>query len=233
MIVEGQNALTNKKLALMNDMTYQDLQDKITGLRGYVELANEATTDAERAAYAEKQTRLLTEIDRMIKNCKDYEQMGVNRPQWMSVATSIRIAASIVSQGPGVSVESDVGDLEVYSDPLIEKIFFNLIDNADRHAQNLTRIRFSVKIQKDELVLTCEDDGCGIPEGKRKMLFNRGTGAFSGFGLFFVRECLSMNTMTIHENGEPGKGARFEITVPKGLYRFPPEGGEGVPKRPA
>jgi len=26
--------------------------------------------------------------------------------------------------------------------------------------------------------------------------------------------------MSIAETGEPGKGARFEITVPKGMYRF-------------
>jgi hypothetical protein len=26
--------------------------------------------------------------------------------------------------------------------------------------------------------------------------------------------------MTIAETGEPGKGARFEIAVPKGAYRF-------------
>jgi hypothetical protein len=28
--------------------------------------------------------------------------------------------------------------------------------------------------------------------------------------------------MTIRENGEPGKGARFEILVPKGAFRFTP-----------
>ena len=39
-------------------------------------------------------------------------------------------------------------------------------------------------------------------------------------GLFFVREILDLTGITIRETEKPGKGARFEITVPKGMYRF-------------
>jgi hypothetical protein len=38
--------------------------------------------------------------------------------------------------------------------------------------------------------------------------------------LFFTQEILSITGITITENGTPGKGARFEITVPKSSYRF-------------
>jgi hypothetical protein len=38
--------------------------------------------------------------------------------------------------------------------------------------------------------------------------------------LFLIREILSITGITIDENGEPGRGARFEITVPNGTYRF-------------
>jgi len=40
------------------------------------------------------------------------------------------------------------------------------------------------------------------------------------FGLYPMREILSITGITITETGEPGKGTRFEITVPKGGYRF-------------
>jgi len=39
-------------------------------------------------------------------------------------------------------------------------------------------------------------------------------------GLFLGGEILAITGITITENGTPGKGARFEITVPKGMYRF-------------
>jgi len=40
------------------------------------------------------------------------------------------------------------------------------------------------------------------------------------FGLYLMGEILSITGITITENGTPGKGARFEIMVPKGAYRF-------------
>jgi signal transduction histidine kinase len=52
------------------------------------------------------------------------------------------------------------------------------------------------------------------------MIFDRGFGKHTGFGLFLSREILAITGITITENGEPGKGARFEIVVPKGAYRF-------------
>jgi hypothetical protein len=33
------------------------------------------------------------------------------------------------------------------------------------------------------------------------------------------REILAITGLSIKENGEPGKGARFEIVVPNGAYR--------------
>jgi hypothetical protein len=41
----------------------------------------------------------------------------------------------------------------------------------------------------------------------------------TGFHLFFVHDILDISDMKIQETGEPGKGVRFEISVPAGLYR--------------
>lgn len=65
-----------------------------------------------------------------------------------------------------------------------------------------------------------EDDGEGISEEDKRQLFTRGYGRHTGLGLYLSREILSITGMTITETGEPGKGARFEIVVPEGGYRF-------------
>ncbi len=52
------------------------------------------------------------------------------------------------------------------------------------------------------------------------MIFQLGYGNNIGFGLFLIREILAITGMTIQENGEPGEGARFEITVPNGNWRY-------------
>jgi sensor histidine kinase regulating citrate/malate metabolism len=72
----------------------------------------------------------------------------------------------------------------------------------------------------DRLVLVCEDDGAGIDPSKRATLFSRITGDKARFGLFFVSEYLALAGMSIAETSEPGSGARFEITVPKGMWRM-------------
>ncbi|MDD1694555.1 MAG: ATP-binding protein, partial [Methanoregula sp.] len=61
--------------------------------------------------------------------------------------------------------------------------------------------------------------GAGIAVEDKKRLFERGFGHHTGLGLFLSREILAITGITITENGEPGKGARFEILVPDGTWR--------------
>jgi signal transduction histidine kinase len=65
----------------------------------------------------------------------------------------------------------------------------------------------------------CEDDGDGIIAEEKEKIFERGFGKNTGLGLALSREILAITGITITETGEPGKGARFEIAVPKGMWR--------------
>jgi signal transduction histidine kinase len=60
----------------------------------------------------------------------------------------------------------------------------------------------------------------GIPVDEKEQIFERGSGKNTGMGLFLAREILTITGITIQETGEPGKGARFEMTVPKDAYRI-------------
>ncbi len=85
----------------------------------------------------------------------------------------------------------------------------------------ITTIRFSVKESVDDQVIVCEDDGDGIGAEDKERIFDRGYGKKKdGLGLFLSREILAITGITIIENGTLGKGARFEIRVPKGMYRI-------------
>ncbi len=69
-------------------------------------------------------------------------------------------------------------------------------------------------------ILIVADDGVGVPLADKERIFERGFGRNTGLGLFLVREILGITGMSIRETGEPGKGARFEVTVPKGMFRL-------------
>jgi signal transduction histidine kinase len=62
-----------------------------------------------------------------------------------------------------------------------------------------------------------EDNGVGVPEANKLKLFEVGftTGKGSGLGLYLVKKMVDVYGWTISEVGEPSKGAKFTITIPK------------------
>ncbi|NLB00151.1 MAG: sensor histidine kinase, partial [Methanomicrobiales archaeon] len=110
--------------------------------------------------------------------------------------------------------------LAVYADPMLSRVFANLMDNTLRHGESATRIRVRYRLEEDgDLTLIWEDDGAGVPAEEKSRIFNRGVGKNTGLGLFLIREILGITGISIAETGEPGKGARFEIRVSHGMYR--------------
>jgi len=109
----------------------------------------------------------------------------------------------------------------VYGDPMLEKVFGNLVDNSLRHGEHVTQISFSYqKSANKELCIIYEDNGTGVSAEDKERIFHKGFGKNTGFGLFLSREILGITGLSIKENGIPGKGARFEISVPEGEFRF-------------
>ena len=61
---------------------------------------------------------------------------------------------------------------------------------------------------------------CGYSGRGQENTFPKGFGKHTGLWLFLTREILAITGITITETGVPGKGARFEMTVPNGAFRF-------------
>jgi signal transduction histidine kinase len=59
----------------------------------------------------------------------------------------------------------------------------------------------------------------GVPAEEKEMIFERGVGKNTGLGSALSQEILSITGITIRETDEPGKGARFDMTVPNGAWR--------------
>jgi signal transduction histidine kinase len=116
---------------------------------------------------------------------------------------------------------------EVFADPLIARVFYNLMDNAVRYCGNITLIRFLSEVQNGDWIIICEDDGAGVPVKDKELIFRRDYGKNTGMDLFLAREILAITGITICETGEPGTGARFEMTVPKGMWRTTVKGTKG------
>ncbi|MGB8819596.1 MAG: ATP-binding protein, partial [Methanoregula sp.] len=119
-----------------------------------------------------------------------------------------------------ISFTCEAGDLEIYADPMLEKVFYNLFDNAFRYGEGVTKVRLSGAIDGTDLLLYFEDNGIGIVENEKTRIFSRGIGKNTGLGLFLTREILAITRIGISETGEYRKGARFTLRVPRGAYRL-------------
>lgn len=128
------------------------------------------------------------------------------------------VASAFERAGPAIVIE--LLNTEIYADPMVEKVFYNLVDNAIRYGGSVTKIRFFLLVSDEGFTLVCEDDGVGIPDDQKVQIFKHGVGRNTGMGLFLSREILGITGITILENGIYGSGARFEIQIPRGAYRF-------------
>ena len=87
-----------------------------------------------------------------------------------------------------------------------------------------TMISLFAGVEDASVTIVCEDDGAGVPAEEKEKIFERGYGKNTGLGLALSREILDITGITITETGEPGKVARFEMTVPKGMWRMAGKG---------
>jgi len=211
--------LANKKLNLMNDITRHDILNTITGIFGLIDMAVASGNKEELAELLGQIKEEGTLIQRQITFTRDYQGVGVNAPLWQNVREVASAAIKNVGQ-PGIDIVIDIENTEIFADPLLEKVFYNLVDNAFRYGEHVTTIRFFYQVSDVGLALICEDDGIGVPEGEKGRIFERGVGKNTGMGLFLTREILRITSIAIKETGIPGKGARFEMLIPTGMWRF-------------
>ncbi len=208
----------NRKLHLLTAITRHDILNQVTALTGFLALARERGGDAEMIGYLDRLEKAAETIRQQIEFTRECEKVGSAEPGWQSVGAAIARACD--GQLP---VRCDLSGLEVYADQMLVNVFANLMDNTIRHGERATGVRAYSRSSAEGIVIVWEDDGIGIPEMRKEQIFIRGFGRNRGYGLFLIREILAITGMIIRETGETGKGARFEIVVPEGAYRFEPE----------
>jgi PAS domain S-box-containing protein len=209
----------NKKLNLLSSITRHDINNQILTVNGFITLLRDKHPDLAQDEYFSRISQVIRRISAMIRFTKDYDQIGVHAPVWQDLR--IIVDEAMKSATPGnVILKNDLpAGSEIFADPLITKVFFNLIDNAMRHGGRIATIRFSLESRNGDSIIVCEDDGDGIAGEIKGQIFERGFGKNTGYGLFISREILDITSLTIKETGIQGAGARFEIAVPKGQYR--------------
>lgn len=223
--LRAENEFLKKKLHLVGSITRHDVLNQMTAIVGYNELLEMIVTDEKQKSYIEREKFAVDKIRRLFQFAKDYQNLAMEPPRWQGLDNAIHRAMEIFDN-PAIKVTVSVGRIAVFADSFLDKAVFQFLDNAARYGGTVTEVRIIFQDHGTHAEVTIEDNGCGIPAVEKDRIFERGYGKGTGWGLFLAREILAMTGLTVTENGEPGKGARFVITLPTGTYR---EGGEAAP----
>jgi PAS domain S-box-containing protein len=209
------------KLDLVTGITFHDITNSLTPLFGYLDLVRESISAPTEKMLLEKAEDATRAIQVQVQSARLYREIGNRAPEWIPVASSLKSAAKTLDLSQ-VALVTELGDLEVLADPLIERVFYNLLENTLRHGEHASTIRVSWQFQGAGIVLVYEDNGIGIPDTDKERIFQPGFGKHTGYGLSIARDVLAITGMEIHERGTFREGARFEIRVPPGKFRTGP-----------
>ncbi len=217
-------AYANHKLSTLTSITRHDIQNKLTGVRGYLELLKGLLRDSKQIEFLEKAEAGAEAIGRHIDFTKEYESLGGTAPVWQEISPILTEIKSHFDLGV-IVFERPAPGFSVFADPMFSKVLYNLVDNSLRHGVHVRHISINAEPSDTGCVLIYEDDGVGIPNDKKELIFERGfttssgSGKSSGLGLFLARDILAITGITIKETGTPGSGSRFEMSIPPGKWR--------------
>jgi len=209
----------NRKLTLLGRITRHDILNQITGMYGIISLIqDDLPENAKLKKYFAYLGNAAKTIHRHIDFTEDFFHMGEKPPAWQNMRKVIE-RASDHAHLHGMQFTVDTGEVAVFADPMLEKVFFNLFDNSVEHGERVSEIAVSFCDDGGWGVLVVEDDGIGIGDDAKEAVFHQSFGRNSGYGLFLVKEILDLTGITIRETGREGQGAQFEIRIPPGKWR--------------
>lgn len=125
-----------------------------------------------------------------------------------------------------INLRTDLEGIAILVDPdRMEQVFTNLIDNAIRHTNENGFVTIAATISNEELHVSIEDSGSGIPEEDIPFVFERFYKADksrtrnkqkkgTGLGLAIAKNIIDAHQGTISVKSKLDKGTTFTFTIP-------------------
>ena len=109
--------------------------------------------------------------------------------------------------------------LTVDADAMLEEVFENLVGNALSHNDSdRSELNVDVTADGDTVTVTVADNGPGIPDAKKDIVFGRGekgpASDGTGFGLYIVRSLVTRYGGTVEVTDNDPRGSVFVVRLP-------------------
>jgi len=208
----------NDKLRVVGSLTMHDIRNKLSIVTGYAYILKKKYSDkADIVNGLGKMEQAVKDSMNIIAVAKIYEQIGLEELIYIDVEKNLNEAIAL-SSGLLPTIFNECHGLKVLADSFLSQMFYNFIEDTKKYGKKATMIRvYFEKAASGELRLIYMDDGVGISAENKLRIFAKGfsTGGSTGFGLFLIKKMVEVYGWEIQEIGEPGKGVKFIITIPK------------------
>lgn len=210
----------NSKLNLLAEVTTHDIKNKINAIKMLRDLM--LTTEGnEKDDLLRRMDNAINSILKQVDFFQTYHSFGKQPMRWHELTPLLIGCLRGLDLGE-VEVVLDLDGVSVNGDPMLSKVFDNMLENSLRHGSGVKKIRIYLEQRSGMYLVVYEDDGGGIAPDKKEKIFDYGFGKNMGLGLFLARQILELSSISIVEKGEHGKGVRFELSLPNQGVRVIP-----------
>jgi len=215
---EEKLAQVNEKLRVVGKLTRHDVRNRLSVIRGNVYLLNKKFgTDPTATKCLSDINSAVILADRLFEFSRLYERIGAEEQTNIDVSECFNEATELFTDMRNITVSNECAGLTIVADSMLRQLFYNIIENSLRHGEKVTQIRLHHKKEDTAIKLIYEDDGIGVPAENKTKLFTEGfsTNDGTGLGLAIVKKMVQVYGWTITEEGTPGKGVKFVMTIPQ------------------
>lgn len=209
---------TSSRLNTIAGIVRHDISRKLAGLYGILSIGVMKFDDPDVLFFIEALKDSAQGIQHQIDISREFRDIGTSPPTWIPVQAAVLDAAGRAGSG-GISFRIWTERLEIFADPHLPAVFFHIFDTTIKETAGVTTVVITYHVQENGCAILVETDGAGIEMSMKESLFTQREERF-GHGLFLAHEICSISDMTIKETGTPGKGTRFELTIPPEGYRI-------------
>ncbi len=134
-----------------------------------------------------------------------------------------RMRTKAANAGVSISFASSGKTVMRGSEPLLDEMVFNLVDNAIKYNRHNGMVSVSVAGTPERIALTVQDTGIGIPDKDKDRVFERfyrvdksrsRTSGGTGLGLSIVRHAVSFHGGSISLRSKLGEGTEITVEFP-------------------
>lgn len=199
----------NERLERFAAVISHDLQNPISVITGYTELAIETDDTEPLEDVMEAATRMERLVDDLLTLAREGNTIGETTEVTLSYI--VDAAWGAVDAPAATLTVADNGDPFEADPSRLQQAFENLFKNAVEHGGD----DVTITVERTPDGFAVADDGPGIPEERREQVFEEGVtgGDGTGLGLAIVSAVVDGHGWTIDVTESSDGGAQFDVTV--------------------